>query len=270
MGNNVKDYRGGLNWRLIFAAQWDNVEHMGKRLLLLFILGALVIGAGRAALLGDDFGQASGVPIEPGTLEARPTEQIDPAPSKTPSYKADIQPLFQAKCIRCHGGKKQKAELDLSTPAGVLKGGESGRAIAPGNPKQSILFEKIHNGKMPPDEDERLSTAQIDLVRAWIAAGAKVDVEVVEAVTQHDVIPIMLRRCTVCHGRHRKEAGLDLRTKAAMLRGGKSGPAIVPGKPDESRLVKQVRSGKMPPPDRLVEVSGKPIEPVCPRVLGCL
>lgn len=230
--------------------------------LLLFILGALAIGAGRAALLGSDSpDEHVSVPVEAGLLEACHTEQIDPAPSKTPSYKADIQPLFQAKCARCHGGNKQKAELDLSTPAGVLKGGESGRAIAPGNPKQSVLFEKIHSGKMPPDEDERLTPAQVELVRAWIAAGAKVDIEVVETVTQHDVIPIMLRRCTVCHGLHRKEAGLDLRTKAAMLRGGKSGPAIVPGKPEESRLVKQVRSGKMPPPDRLVEVSGKPIEP---------
>ncbi len=79
-------------------------------------------------------------------------------------------------------------------------------------------------------------------------------------VTQHDVIPIVLRRCTVCHGAHRKEANLDLRSKATMLRGGKSGPAIVPGKPDESLLIKKVRAGLMPPRERLVEVSVKPIE----------
>jgi Protein of unknown function (DUF1549)/Protein of unknown function (DUF1553)/Planctomycete cytochrome C len=78
--------------------------------------------------------------------------------------------------------------------------------------------------------------------------------------TQHDVIPILLRRCTVCHGAHRKEANLDLRSRAAMLRGGKSGPAILPGKPEESLLIKKVRAGQMPPRERLVEVSVKPIE----------
>jgi hypothetical protein len=81
------------------------------------------------------------------------------------------------------------------------------------------------------------------------------------AVSQHDVVPILLRRCTVCHGLHRQEGGLDLRTRAAMLRGGKSGPAIVPGKPEASRVIHKVRSGQMPPRGRLVEVSVKPIEP---------
>ena len=114
---------------------------------------------------------------------------------------------------------------------------------------------------MPPDKEERLTPADVERISAWIAAGARLDgAEAVEAVTQHDVIPIMLRRCTVCHGLHRKEAGLDLRTRSAMLRGGKSGPAIVVGKPEESKLIQQVRSGRMPPPERLVEVSGKPIE----------
>src|SRR5262249_20157212 len=80
------------------------------------------------------------------------------------------------------------------------------------------------------------------------------------ALSQHDILPIMLRRCAPCHGRHRLEGGLDLRSKAAMLRGGKSGPAIVPGKPDESLVIQKIRSGAMPPRDRLVDVSVRPIE----------
>jgi mono/diheme cytochrome c family protein len=80
------------------------------------------------------------------------------------------------------------------------------------------------------------------------------------AITQHDVIPILLRRCTVCHGPRRQEGGLDLRTKAAMLMGGKSGPAIVPGRPIESLLIKKVSDGQMPPKPKLVDASVKPIE----------
>ena len=82
----------------------------------------------------------------------------------------------------------------------------------------------------------------------------------IATITQHDVIPILLRRCTVCHGLHRQEGKLDLRSKAAMLHGGKSGPAIILGKPEESLLIRKCRAGQMPPRERLVEVSVKPIE----------
>src|SRR5204863_1159714 len=74
-------------------------------------------------------------------------------------------------------------------------------------------------------------------------------------------IPILLRRCTVCHGARRQEGGLDLRTKASMLRGGKSGPAIVLEKPGESLMIQKIRAEQMPPLTMLIEVSIKPIEP---------
>ncbi len=170
----------------------------------------------------------------------------------------DIRPLFQAKCWRCHGENPHKAELDLTTLAGVLKGGESGPVVVPGKPDESLLYEKVHSGSMPPVKKDRLSAAEVETVRRWIAAGAKSTSEA--ALTQHDIIPILLRHCTVCHGLRRQEAGLDLRTKSTMLRGGKSGAAIVPNKPDESLILKKIRGGQMPPRDRLLEVSIKPIE----------
>jgi hypothetical protein len=78
-------------------------------------------------------------------------------------------------------------------------------------------------------------------------------------LTQHEIIPILRLRCTVCHGHRTKEAGLDLRSKASMLRGGKSGPAIVLGKPAESLTIQKIRSGEMPPNKRLIEVGVKPM-----------
>src|SRR5437773_369946 len=55
-------------------------------------------------------------------------------------------------------------------------------------------------------------------------------------VTQHDILPLMLRNCTSCHGGNRREAGLDLRNRAGMMKGGKSGPALVPGNPEQSLI----------------------------------
>lgn len=79
-------------------------------------------------------------------------------------------------------------------------------------------------------------------------------------VTQHEIIPTILLRCTVCHGLRRQEGGVDLRTKLLMLKGGKSGPALVPGKPEESLMLKRIVAEECPPRRRVVEVSVKPME----------
>jgi len=186
--------------------------------------------------------------------------------AKAPAFEADVRPLFRAKCLSCHGDGNLKGELNLATPGGILKGGESGPVIVPGKPDDSLLYERVHSGEMPPDSKNPLSKEEITLIEQWIAAGANFDVGIADASdavpqpNQHDVIPIMLRRCSACHGRHQQLGQLDLRTKAAMLLGGKSGPAIVPGKPEESLLLKRIHAGEMPPLERLVEVSVKPIE----------
>ena len=197
------------------------------------------------------------------------------APPAAPQFREDIVPLLQSKCVRCHGGEAPKAELDLATPAGLLRGGESGVVIMPGKAEESVLFEKVNDRSMPPENKDPLTEKELDTLRRWIENGAHVRSEgdgqgesATAAVTQHDVIPIMLRRCTACHGARRQEAELDLRDKASMLRGGKSGPAIAPGQPEESLLVKRIRAGEMPPRDRLVEASVKPIEPAESEVVA--
>ena len=64
--------------------------------------------------------------------------------------------------------------------------------------------------------------------------------------------PVLAKHCYSCHGQT-ATAGLRLDSRASMLRGGKSGPAIVPGKAEESLLVAAVASAKMPPGRKLDE-----------------
>ena len=64
---------------------------------------------------------------------------------------------------------------------------------------------------------------------------------------ERDVQPILATHCFNCHGRETQEAGLDLRTVSAMLRGGSAGPVIVRGHPDYSELIAKIESGSMPP-----------------------
>lgn len=180
------------------------------------------------------------------------------------AFQLDIQPILTRRCVSCHGLENRKAELNLGDAAGLKAGGESGPVIVAGEPAKSLLFQKVESGEMPPDEKNRLSDSEIRLIEQWIISGATLPVETEgegsQIPNQHDVIPIMLRRCTVCHGHRRQEGGLNLSSKATMLTGGKSGPAIVPGRPDESLFLKRIQAGEMPPHERLVEASVKPLE----------
>src|SRR5215469_6993865 len=64
-------------------------------------------------------------------------------------------------------------------------------------------------------------------------------------LNQHDILPIVTR-CFQCHGESLKMSGLDLRSRAAMLKGGAGGPAIVPGNASASLLIKRV-TGEVKP-----------------------
>jgi len=69
------------------------------------------------------------------------------------------------------------------------------------------------------------------------------------------VRPVLVERCLSCHGPEKPKGGLRLDTRAAALAGGDGGPAVVPGKPKESRLIAAVRHAdddlKMPPAGKL-------------------
>jgi hypothetical protein len=94
------------------------------------------------------------------------------------SFEKSVLPIFQAKCLRCHGEKKQKAMLDLRTKAGLLKGGETGVALKPGSLKESLLWEKIRTDQMP-EGDVKLTAAEKETIRRWIEAEAPGEAEVV-------------------------------------------------------------------------------------------
>ncbi len=98
-----------------------------------------------------------------------PTPTPQPLPSGGPlTYEAAILPLFEARCGNCHI-KSNIQGLNLGTYAGVLKGGNSGPAIVPGDPQGSLLVQKQsqaqpHFGQFTPEE--------LDLIIQWIEAGA--------------------------------------------------------------------------------------------------
>lgn len=171
-------------------------------------------------------------------------------------FESHVRPVLKDKCGKCHRQTVQKGGLDLSTLSGLLSGGESAEPLVADSLDESLLWNMIDGGDMPPEGEPKLTDHERQLIRKWIETGAK-SVKPTQARTkllgQHDILPIVLLRCAACHGAQRKDGGLDLRTTAAMRKGGTSGPALIPGKPDISLMIRRIESEACPPRDLLLK-----------------
>jgi len=89
-------------------------------------------------------------------------------------FEKRIRPLLAEHCYECHGGKKAKGGLRLDSRDGWAKGGDSGTALLPGKPDDSLLIKGVRHWdkdfKMPPDT--RLAQTQIDDLIQWVKLGA--------------------------------------------------------------------------------------------------
>jgi hypothetical protein len=91
-----------------------------------------------------------------------------------PKFEKDVRQIFKTHCFSCHGeGDELEGGLDLRLRRLMVKGGESGPAITPGEPGKSLLLERLRDGEMPPDDKNPLTAAQIAVISRWIDTGAK-------------------------------------------------------------------------------------------------
>lgn len=91
-------------------------------------------------------------------------------------FERDIAPIFEERCLYCHGEDEQESGFRLDLRPVMLQGGDSGvAAIVPGKPEKSYLLEVVKHldpdVKMPPDDD-KLPEDEIELLTRWIEQGA--------------------------------------------------------------------------------------------------
>jgi mono/diheme cytochrome c family protein len=105
---------------------------------------------------------------------ARPASTADrPDPAALKFFEQRVRPVLANRCFECHGPQKQKNGLRLDSLAALLKGGDSGPALKPGKPDESLLLHVLRDGKpvqMPPKS--RLPNQEIADLAAWIKMGA--------------------------------------------------------------------------------------------------
>lgn len=97
------------------------------------------------------------------------------AASGTEFFEQRIRPILDEHCHSCHGPEKQKGGLRLDSRTSLLKGGETGPAVIPGNPEASLLLKAISHADpdlaMPPKK-ARLADPVLADFATWIRDGA--------------------------------------------------------------------------------------------------
>ena len=98
-------------------------------------------------------------------------------PEERVSFNDDIRPIFNEKCVGCHGGVKQAGGFGLVFRENALRETESGaHAIVPGKPGRSEIIRRVRHEDPElrmPFEAEPLAEAEIQLLERWIEQGAE-------------------------------------------------------------------------------------------------
>ena len=90
-------------------------------------------------------------------------------------FEAKVRPILAVHCYSCHGAAKQLGGLRVDWRGGLIKGGDTGPSIEPGQPDDSLLVRALEHsepGMEMPKKAAKLSASDIKAVRSWVASGA--------------------------------------------------------------------------------------------------
>jgi len=120
------------------------------------------------ALILTEGSYAQNPPENPGPSKALPTQ--DPNP-----YADRIQPILAKYCVACHSHDAPESNLKLLSLASMITGGDSGPALIPGKPSESLILRRIlglDEPKMPPEDSAQPTPEEIETIQRWIEQGA--------------------------------------------------------------------------------------------------
>ncbi len=164
------------------------------------------------------------------------------------SFEREVLPLLEHRCNECHHPEDSQGGLDLTRVATILRGGDDdGPAAIPGNPGESPLVLRVTGETKPrmPKKEEPLPDHEIDLLKRWVAEGARDDTPEFsqEDLTffEKEIRPVLFTHCFKCHAGKDPESGLMLSSRYGILAGGNRGPVVIPGDPEQSFLLSAVR-----------------------------
>jgi uncharacterized membrane protein len=130
----------------------------------------------------------------PGPLKRLGTVQAKTFAYPDSFYAKHIYPVFDANCVACHGEGKVKANLRLDSFDRLMRGGEDGAVIIPGDPARSTLFKRItlpadDKKFMPSEGKPPLKAEEIAWIKAWIAQGASPELKTLAGISVREEEP---------------------------------------------------------------------------------
>jgi len=130
----------------------------------------------------------------PGPLKRLGTVQAKTFAYPDSFYAKHIYPVFDANCVACHGEGKVKANLRLDSYDRLMRGGEDGAVVIPGDPARSTLFKRItlptdDKHFMPSEGKPPLKGEEIEWIKAWIAQGASPELKTLAGISVREEEP---------------------------------------------------------------------------------
>jgi len=120
-------------------------------------------------------------PAAAATLATTPSPRVagasTPAPASITFFTSRVEPIFDDKCVQCHGPEKKKGKLRLDSFDYVMRGGKHGVVVKAGDPQNSDLFRRVslprdNEDAMPAEGKPGLTAAELKVIEFWIASGA--------------------------------------------------------------------------------------------------
>ncbi len=211
----------------------------------------------------------------PGTPAPAPAPLPTTFPTANISFTKHVAPILVARCGNCHV-TGSRGGFSANTFEALMQGPAAGKVVFPGDDIGSRLIETIETGDMPRGGG-RVLPPELTALKTWVKEGAKFDgldpkapinqaagsanpaammeLEVMNASGNEqvsfglDVAGVLANRCVNCHSGNNPPGGLGMDSFARFIRGGDSGAPFVPGKPEDSmivRLIKATGNGRMP------------------------
>ena len=92
-------------------------------------------------------------------------------------FSSRVAPIFEDKCVQCHGPQKKKGKLRLDGFEYVMQGGKDGPVVKPGDTKNSELYRRVtlprdSKDAMPAEGKPGLTDTELKVIEFWIASGA--------------------------------------------------------------------------------------------------
>jgi hypothetical protein len=92
------------------------------------------------------------------------------------NFEREVAPILIMRCLECHSDATASGDLVLTRNESLRRGGKGGEVVVPRNPDESVLFERVLAGEMPParqGHSQKLPQAEIRALKTWIATGAR-------------------------------------------------------------------------------------------------